>query len=256
VRLARVHGATESIGLVRALLAGAQDQAQVPDQRYRAALAGGLALADLTESLAGVVAAFARSGGYGEPDATRPPQWWCFSDESQDWRSGGNPGLQRLLADPGPSDETKRAYEGWIKQRGRDARRRPWFQDWLVCVLWILPNRPVIGVIWFEAMAFCAWPTDDLRGRGLLRDDQAIRLPTEIQWGRAARGTAGLRWPWGDDWQEGAANTEESGLSAISAVGLVPLGPADPSCDAVRGSAGILSATARSAVSVLFRPRG
>jgi formylglycine-generating enzyme required for sulfatase activity len=51
----------------------------------------------------------------------------------------------------------------------------------------VLPNHPVIGVSWFEVMAFCRWLTADLRERGLLGDDQEIRLPTEIQWERAAR---------------------------------------------------------------------
>ena len=46
------------------------------------------------------------------------------------------------------------------------------------------PNRPVVGVGWFEAAAYGRWKGAD--------------LPTEAQWERAARGSQGARYPWGD----------------------------------------------------------
>ena len=51
-------------------------------------------------------------------------------------------------------------------------------------------NHPVVTVLWNEALAFCAW-LGEATGR-------AFRLPTEAEWEKAARGTDGRIYPWGD----------------------------------------------------------
>ena len=83
---------------------------------------------------------------------------------------------------------------------------------------WHVANHPVVGVTWYEAVAYCNWLTNCWEK--LLRERQwTIRLPTEAEWEWAARGPEARCWPWGDDWQGGPCNSSERGLNRTVAVG-------------------------------------
>lgn len=86
------------------------------------------------------------------------------------------------------------------------------------------PNAPLVGVTWFEAVAYCNWLTAKLRRIGYLGNEQAIRLPTEAEWEYAARGQERRAYPWGDTWNPKALNWKGTGLNAPSAVGAFPAG--------------------------------
>ena len=45
------------------------------------------------------------------------------------------------------------------------------------------PDQPVVGVNWFDAVAFCKW--------------LGAELPTEAQWEKADRGPGRQKYPWG-----------------------------------------------------------
>lgn len=78
-------------------------------------------------------------------------------------------------------------------------------------------RQPVVGVSWYEAVAYCRWLSAVLA--------RAFRLPSEAEWEKAARGGADARrFPWGDRFEAGRANTAESGVGATTCVDAFPLG--------------------------------
>lgn len=86
-------------------------------------------------------------------------------------------------------------------------------------------DHPVVGVSYYDALAFCDWAAQQT---GL-----PIRLPTEPEWEKAARGSNGRLYAWGDEWKKGLCNTSEENLNGTSPVkkyspqGDSPYGVAD-----------------------------
>jgi formylglycine-generating enzyme required for sulfatase activity len=121
-------------------------------------------------------------------------------------------------------------------------------------------NQPVVGVTWYEAVAYCAWLTEQVgaggQGSGVGdwpaksgsegvsgglgeawaeiraklvtgQSSLVIRLPSEAEWEWAAGGPSHRRYPWGGEFDPDKANTLEGRVLGTTPVGAYPAGAAE-----------------------------
>jgi formylglycine-generating enzyme required for sulfatase activity len=149
-------------------------------------------------------AAFTEAGGYAEV------QYWTQAAQEQVWRDG--------------------KVKAWNDDEPREG---PYdFGEPLN-----LPNHPVVGVMWYEAVAFCLWLTEALRQCGEIGADEEVTLPTEPQWEKAARGDGGRVYPWGGEIDPERANYGDTAVGAASAVGCFPGGASPYEVEDLSGNA-------------------
>ena len=129
--------------------------------------------------------------------------------------------LSRLTAVTVPDERGYQREEWWQGLAKQPTPRPP---------MWSYANHPRETVSWYEAMAFCRWLEARLRERGELPEGGQVRLPSEREWEKAARGSDGREFPWGE-FQPGHANMDEQwdgvgpyNLAQTSAVGIYPQG--------------------------------
>lgn len=101
---------------------------------------------------------------------------------------------------------------------------------------YISPLCPVVGVSGYEADAYCRW----LGSEGMVEPARAdgppadarpsvwqVRLPTELEWERAARATDGRVYPWGETEPTSDRANFRRKAGGTTAVGTYPAGLAD-----------------------------
>ena len=154
-------------------------------------------------------------------------------DEIQRARDGWGDGLKLDLAHETPRSHafvvafyigihevTNRQFARFLTAVRPDPER---LQKWLPVADCILPptdvaesygvnpgydRHPVAHVTWTGAEAYCRWAE--------------LRLPKEIEWEKAARGTDGRLFPWGDEWREDCLQWKQT-----AAAGGAPTAPVD-----------------------------
>lgn len=117
-----------------------------------------------------------------------------------------------------------------------------------------LPNHPVVGITWYEALAFTRWLSARWRQKGWLPDGWQVCLPSEAEWEKAAQGGGQIpqtpqirpvsqlaaettptipllangraqeRYIWGAEPEANRANYKASGIGSTNAVGCFPGG--------------------------------
>ncbi|MFH1562213.1 MAG: SUMF1/EgtB/PvdO family nonheme iron enzyme [Nitrospirota bacterium] len=75
---------------------------------------------------------------------------------------------------------TVEQFGRFVKESGYDAGK-DWQKD--------PPDHPVRYVNWHDSQAYCKWA--------------GLRLPTEAEWELTARGYQALKYPWGNNWEDG-----------------------------------------------------
>jgi len=121
--------------------------------------------------------------------------------------------LRRETVEPfaiAETEVTNEQYNEFVKETGgkppKDWNRGEYPAD--------IPNNPVAGVSWQEAVDYCDWLSKKIGA--------TVRLPSEKEWVLAAAGPQNFQFPWGNEWNPRAANHKEEKGGVIIAVKSYP----------------------------------
>jgi formylglycine-generating enzyme required for sulfatase activity len=152
--------------------------------------------APLVRVAGGVFRMGSAEGGFDE----RPPHDVRLTAFSIDQHEVTNERFEQFV-----SESTRRPDGPW--QRGFDRGQEQF---------------PVRFVSWTDAEAYCAWA--------------GKRLPTEAEWEYAARGADQRRYPWGNEYEPGAARADQAASAGSVAVGSHPEGKSPFGVDDLAGN--------------------
>jgi hypothetical protein len=142
------------------------------------------------------------------------------------WRIGRYPvtnrEFQRFMDDGGYQQD-----KPWWSEAALKELPRYWGGEWPTAPRFKDDSRfnratqPVVGVSWYEAVAYCAWLTGKLQAQG---KDLEVRIPNEVEWQLVAGPKS---YPWGEIFYASRANTAESELDRTTPVDMYPDGSTD-----------------------------
>ena len=177
---------------------------------------------------------FVTNGGYEDES------WW-ISDAAKAWKRGGvseGPKQQwrdqrnllisnsrvisqllhgnRITSEQAQSFEKMTAmsddeFEGYLEELYPPVTHYTSPDYWLD-VAFNNPSQPVVGISWFEALAYCAWLS--------AQTGQNYRLPTEVEWEIAAKGNHNVSYPYGNEFDPLKTNTYESHIRRTNPIGV------------------------------------
>ena len=111
----------------------------------------------------------------------------------------------------------------WTKEGWQHVVERSWKQprlwDWSSAKAYGKfdeDEQPVVGISWYEALAFCWWLSEVCEAK--------ISLPSDQAWQRAAQGDDERKYPWGNEFDTSKANTYQSRIKRTSSVTAYPDG--------------------------------
>jgi len=102
---------------------------------------------------------------------------------------------------------TNLEYQAFVQDTGHEPPRR-WKGDQYPEGM---GDHPVVYVTWHDAVAYCKWLSE--------KTGKPYRLPSEVEWERAARGTDAREFPWGNEWDAKKCNSKEGGPGTTTVVG-------------------------------------
>ena len=145
----------------------------------------------------------------------------------------------QFISDGGYNEQSYWTKTGW-EWKGRIDRPAFWTNG-----KFDHPDQPVVGVSWYEAVAFCNWlsikeglaPAYDNSGRVDLAAS-GYRLPTEVEWeyaaAKGAPGESRRDYPWGDTWDSALAVCQ---VRPVDARTTADVGSKSPGGDTPQGLA-------------------
>ncbi len=121
---------------------------------------------------------------------------------------------------------TNELYNAYVKSKGIKHPVNGWEKK---------IDHSVTDVKWTDAMQYCQWLNSLLKNE--LPSGLILRLSTEAEWEKGARGTDGREYPWGNVFDINKCNSSESGTRSITSVGFYsPHGDSPYGCADMAGN--------------------